>query len=155
MESPLNIDGIEAVLKILMREPENAFDVVSAYLAWRADNEKLPDVPENPDRALDGFYLYAEASSGYDAAGKAVAAALAQAQAQMPDEAHRELAGRLLEEFLLADDAPAIDAAGDSAVRTAQLEDWQQWWEKVRDEFGLTAGGDLGRPSPTPKSGSR
>jgi hypothetical protein len=149
-ESQLNIDGIVAVLKILTRHPQDAYEVVSAYLRWRADNQRLPDVPESPDRALDGFCLYMQASDGYEAAGKAVAAALARAQADMPDQVHREIAQRLLADFLLADDAPAIDPAADAAARTAQFQQWQQWWQRAQDGYSFTAGGDLGRPSPTP-----
>jgi hypothetical protein len=91
-----------------------------------------------------------DAANGHDAAGKAVATALARAEAEMPDQAHRELAGRLLSGFLLAEDAPVIEPQGDESARNAQRDRWQQWWDKVRDEFCFTAGGDLGRPSPTP-----
>jgi hypothetical protein len=148
-DSRFNIDGIVAVLTILTRHRENAYDVVRAYLPWRAANDRLPTVPESPDRALVGFCLYLQTSGGYDPAGKAVAAALAQAQAEMPEPSHRELARGLLADFLVADDGPAIDPAADPELRAAQLQRWQQWWEQVRDEFRLTAG-HLGRPVPTP-----
>jgi hypothetical protein len=150
LEAPFNVDGIVAMLEVLTRDRESAYEMVSAYVAWRAENKMLPDVPESPDRALDGFCLYMDATNGHDAAGKAVATALARAQAEPTDQGQRELACRLLNGFLLAEDAPAIDPQADEAERMAQLAEWQQWWDKVRDELCFTAGGDLGRPSPTP-----
>jgi HEAT repeat protein len=144
-----NVDAIVAELTILTRHPEDAYQVVREYLPWRTANGRLPNVPESPDRCLIGFNLYLKSTVPCDAAGRAVAAALARAETELQDEECRRHADQLLDDFLLVDAAPHIDPKADQPTREAQFQAWSKWWDGVEDQLQLKAG-QLVAVSPAP-----
>jgi hypothetical protein len=135
-----NSDATVAVLRLLTRQPEKADDVVRAFLPWQTGLDERPQVAETPDRAIVGFCHYLKSTEACQRAAKAVASALARAQAELENRPEREYAARLLADFLLAKDAPVIEPAADKPARIAQLEQWQRWWEQAADQFHLKAG---------------
>jgi serine/threonine protein kinase len=138
-----------AVLGILIRQPENASDVVRAYLRWHAGIEGHPLFPfGQTEWAVTGFYnVIADSSTNAaaaESAAKRVVEALADGCANGESQSIRGHARSLMDKFLHPRDptnVPVIDPEAEPQARLRQIDAWRRWWRQARLEFSLDKAG--------------
>jgi hypothetical protein len=146
LKPDVNLVAVVAVLDILSAGPEQAEEVVAAYLAWRTSLEDVPQLDQNPDKALVGFSLFSEPSQSHLEAAKAVAVGLARCQAELQEVSSRTRAESLLRQLLREELSAPIDPQADAETRSRQLQRWLEWWQEVEPDLELSVG-RLGRDS--------